>query len=171
MIHDVLCVGRRAPPGKCQIQPSRVKVRSRLIHFVPKESKCLPTETQRGLLQPTLAHPRPPDVHAPSSVWVPSLTVPSTVPGAQQTLGGHRTPKTPFPWCVSVPGHGKWLRGAAGGQNHRDKGRNRGSQARLTQSSREGQRKGVDLYLSESGKSYSQCKGTWWRGRLGQFCY
>ena len=38
--HDLLCVGRRAPPGTCQIQPSRVKVRSRLIRFVPKESKC-----------------------------------------------------------------------------------------------------------------------------------
>nr|XP_020754745.1 HHIP-like protein 1 isoform X2 [Odocoileus virginianus texanus] len=50
VVYKMIDPSRRAPPGKCQIQPSRVKVRSRLIHFVPKESKCLPTETQRGLL-------------------------------------------------------------------------------------------------------------------------
>ena len=38
--------------------------------------------------------------------------------------------------------------------------RNSGSQARLTQSSREGQRTEVDLYVSESGTSYSQHTGT-----------
>lgn len=57
--HDVLCVGRRAPPGKCQIQPSRVKVRSRLIHFVPKESKCLPTGDTGGFCSPHLPTPAP----------------------------------------------------------------------------------------------------------------
>ena len=58
--HDILCVGRRAPPGKCQIQPSRVKVRSRLIHFVPKESKCLPTRDTEGASAAHTCPPPPP---------------------------------------------------------------------------------------------------------------
>lgn len=40
---DLLCVfGRRAPPGKCKIHPAQVTVKSHLIPFVPKESKCSP---------------------------------------------------------------------------------------------------------------------------------
>lgn len=31
---------RRAPPGKCRVEPVPVKVKSKLIKFVPKESKC-----------------------------------------------------------------------------------------------------------------------------------
>lgn len=31
---------RRAPPGKCRVEPSPVKVKSKRIPFVPKESKC-----------------------------------------------------------------------------------------------------------------------------------
>lgn len=31
---------RRAPPGKCRVEPSPVKVKSKRIQFVPKESKC-----------------------------------------------------------------------------------------------------------------------------------
>lgn len=53
------CVGRRAPPGKCQIQPAQVKVKSRLIHFMPKESKCPPAGTQQGRGTPAV-HAQPP---------------------------------------------------------------------------------------------------------------
>uniref|UniRef100_A0A8C0ZLG8 SRCR domain-containing protein n=1 Tax=Castor canadensis TaxID=51338 RepID=A0A8C0ZLG8_CASCN len=37
VIYKVIDPSRRAPPGKCQIHPAQVKVRSRLIPFVPKE--------------------------------------------------------------------------------------------------------------------------------------
>ncbi|KAM5239914.1 LOW QUALITY PROTEIN: HHIP-like protein 1 [Hipposideros larvatus] len=37
VVYKMIDPSRRAPPGKCQIQPAQVKVRSRLIHFVPKE--------------------------------------------------------------------------------------------------------------------------------------
>lgn len=48
---DLLCVfGRRAPPGKCKIRPAQVKVKSRLIPFVPKESKY--SSVGKGLLLP-----------------------------------------------------------------------------------------------------------------------
>ncbi|XP_033622629.1 HHIP-like protein 1, partial [Fukomys damarensis] len=40
VVYKVIDPSRRAPPGKCHIQPAQVKVRSRLIPFVPKESKC-----------------------------------------------------------------------------------------------------------------------------------
>ncbi|EPQ14949.1 Cholesterol 24-hydroxylase [Myotis brandtii] len=37
VIYKIIDPSRRAPPGKCQIQPAQVTVRSRLIRFVPKE--------------------------------------------------------------------------------------------------------------------------------------
>ncbi|XP_053457098.1 HHIP-like protein 1 isoform X2 [Nycticebus coucang] len=37
VIYKVIDPSRRAPPGKCQIHPAQVKVKSRLVHFVPKE--------------------------------------------------------------------------------------------------------------------------------------
>uniref|UniRef100_A0A8C2R3B7 Glucose/Sorbosone dehydrogenase domain-containing protein n=1 Tax=Capra hircus TaxID=9925 RepID=A0A8C2R3B7_CAPHI len=121
VVYKMIDPSRRAPPGKCQIQPSQVKVRSRLIHFVPKESKCLPAGDTEGVSTAHTCPSHPPDVHAPSWVWMPflgSLTGPSTVPGTQQTLRGRGTPETPFPWCASVPGHGRQLRGAASVRTH-----------------------------------------------------
>ncbi|EHH28164.1 hypothetical protein EGK_18536, partial [Macaca mulatta] len=38
VVYKIIDPSRRAPPGKCQIQPAQVKIRSRLIPFVPKES-------------------------------------------------------------------------------------------------------------------------------------
>ncbi|XP_025775186.1 HHIP-like protein 1 [Puma concolor] len=38
VVYKVIDPSRRAPPGTCHIQPSRVKVRSRLIRFVPRET-------------------------------------------------------------------------------------------------------------------------------------
>ncbi|XP_029806767.1 HHIP-like protein 1, partial [Suricata suricatta] len=37
VVYKVIDPSRRAPPGTCQTQPTQVKVRSRLIRFVPKE--------------------------------------------------------------------------------------------------------------------------------------
>ncbi|XP_025868344.2 HHIP-like protein 1 isoform X3 [Vulpes vulpes] len=37
VVYKVIDPSRRAPPGKCRIQPAQVKVRSHLIRFVPKE--------------------------------------------------------------------------------------------------------------------------------------
>lgn len=33
-------LSRTAPPGKCRVEPSPVKVKSKRIPFVPKESEC-----------------------------------------------------------------------------------------------------------------------------------
>uniref|UniRef100_A0A8C2W1G6 Soluble scavenger receptor cysteine-rich domain-containing protein SSC5D n=1 Tax=Chinchilla lanigera TaxID=34839 RepID=A0A8C2W1G6_CHILA len=52
VIYKVIDPSRRAPPGKCQIHPAPVKVRSRLIPFVPKEKfiwtpESTPSPTKR----------------------------------------------------------------------------------------------------------------------------
>lgn len=40
MCTNLFCLGnRRAPPGKCSIKPSPVKIKGKLIHFHPKEGK------------------------------------------------------------------------------------------------------------------------------------
>lgn len=83
--HDLLCViGRRAPPGKCQIHPTQVKVRSRLIPFVPKESKCLLVVLwgEGELLQPAPCRPPRQVLGASMGPRGPSLApLPSSLPG------------------------------------------------------------------------------------------
>ncbi|XP_046936078.1 LOW QUALITY PROTEIN: HHIP-like protein 1 [Lynx rufus] len=70
VVYKVIDPSRRAPPGTCQIQPSRVKVRSRLIRFVPKEKfirreESTPRPTARAPTKaprrsrPTAARPAP----------------------------------------------------------------------------------------------------------------
>uniref|UniRef100_G3TYX8 Soluble scavenger receptor cysteine-rich domain-containing protein SSC5D n=1 Tax=Loxodonta africana TaxID=9785 RepID=G3TYX8_LOXAF len=54
VIYKVIDPSRRAPPGKCQIQPAQVKVRSRLIRFVPKEKFIRTTESTP---RPTVRRP------------------------------------------------------------------------------------------------------------------
>ncbi|XP_032965261.1 HHIP-like protein 1 isoform X2 [Rhinolophus ferrumequinum] len=70
VVYKMIDPSRRAPPGKCQIQPAQVKVRSRLIHFVPKEkfirrAESTPRPTARATTKaprhsrPTAARPAP----------------------------------------------------------------------------------------------------------------
>ncbi|KAI5162478.1 Hhip-Like Protein 1 [Manis pentadactyla] len=68
VVYKVADPSRRAPPGKCQIQPTQVKVRSRLIHFVPKERFIRRTETpQRSTaITPTKAPRRSRPTAAPA---------------------------------------------------------------------------------------------------------
>ncbi|KAB0403933.1 hypothetical protein E2I00_004648, partial [Balaenoptera physalus] len=78
----------RAPPGKCQIQPSQVKVRSRLIHFVPKEGKCPPSWGHSG--SSCSPHPLPlfQMWMLPAGPGCPSLApMPSPGPHTQEILG------------------------------------------------------------------------------------
>lgn len=130
--HDLLCVGRRAPPGKCQIQPAQVKVRSRLIHFVPKESKCLPTRTQWGRGAPA-AHTQLTHRCGSSQLDLGALLGPC----AHSVLGTHQWNSLnphPLVCCVPVPGHG----GGGGGPKRMqvlegDKRRNSWCQERYIQ--------------------------------------
>ncbi|XP_004434433.1 PREDICTED: HHIP-like protein 1 [Ceratotherium simum simum] len=45
VVYKVIDPSRRAPPGKCRIHPAQVKVRSRLVRFVPKEKFIRRTES------------------------------------------------------------------------------------------------------------------------------
>ncbi|XP_023575408.1 HHIP-like protein 1 [Octodon degus] len=54
VVYKVVDPSRRAPPGKCQIHPAPVQVRSRLIPFVPKEKFIW---TPGSTLSPTVRTP------------------------------------------------------------------------------------------------------------------
>uniref|UniRef100_A0A8D2CJS7 SRCR domain-containing protein n=1 Tax=Sciurus vulgaris TaxID=55149 RepID=A0A8D2CJS7_SCIVU len=59
VIYKVIDPSRRAPPGKCQIHPAHVKVRSRLIPFVPKEKFIrTPESTPRPTVRAPTKAPR-----------------------------------------------------------------------------------------------------------------
>uniref|UniRef100_A0A665UJL7 Si:ch211-136a13.1 n=1 Tax=Echeneis naucrates TaxID=173247 RepID=A0A665UJL7_ECHNA len=48
IIYKIVDPSRRAPPGKCRIKPSHVKVKGKLIHFYPKEGRGRGDHRGRG---------------------------------------------------------------------------------------------------------------------------
>uniref|UniRef100_A0A8C3FFP4 HHIP like 1 n=1 Tax=Chrysemys picta bellii TaxID=8478 RepID=A0A8C3FFP4_CHRPI len=58
VVYKIVDTSRRAPPGKCRVEPLSVKVKSRLIKFVPKEKLIVKTPTQRPRLRTTTKAPR-----------------------------------------------------------------------------------------------------------------
>uniref|UniRef100_A0A8C0HUM8 Soluble scavenger receptor cysteine-rich domain-containing protein SSC5D n=1 Tax=Balaenoptera musculus TaxID=9771 RepID=A0A8C0HUM8_BALMU len=80
VVYKMIDPSRRAPPGKCQIQPAQVKVRSRLIHFVPKEEFIRTTEST----------PRP---TAPAPTKAPRRSRPTTAPLAPTLRPSRPTPR------------------------------------------------------------------------------
>ncbi|NXG93238.1 HIPL1 protein, partial [Stercorarius parasiticus] len=94
VVYKVVDTSRRAPPGKCRVEPSPVKVKSKRIQFVPKEKLIVKTPTPRPRLKATTEVPqgsrRDPDTsRAPAVDWVDQAPPP---PG-----NGSRTPTTPAP--------------------------------------------------------------------------
>uniref|UniRef100_A0A3B4AD39 SRCR domain-containing protein n=1 Tax=Periophthalmus magnuspinnatus TaxID=409849 RepID=A0A3B4AD39_9GOBI len=77
VIYKVVDPSRRAPPGKCGVKPSPVKIKGKLIHFYPKEGETTPTRkpttattTTTTTLPPTTATPAAPPTTSPP----PTLT-------------------------------------------------------------------------------------------------
>ncbi|NXT26494.1 HIPL1 protein, partial [Syrrhaptes paradoxus] len=94
VVYKVVDTSRRAPPGKCQVEPSPVKVKSKLIRFVPKEKLIVKTPTPRPRLKATAEVPPGgrPDLdtpHTPAVDWVDQAPPP---PGTH-----NRTPTTRAP--------------------------------------------------------------------------
>ncbi|XP_054423633.1 HHIP-like protein 1 [Pteronotus mesoamericanus] len=102
VVYKVIDPSRRAPPGKCQIQPAQVKVRSRLIHFVPKEKFIRRAEsTPQPTARATTRAPRRRRPTAPPPVPTPSRAPrrarptrrparPTQQPGGRRTTGRQR---------------------------------------------------------------------------------
>ncbi|NWX80002.1 HIPL1 protein, partial [Alca torda] len=94
VVYKVVDTSRRAPPGKCRVEPSPVKVKSKRIQFVPKEKLIVKTPTPHPRLKATTEVPqgsrRDPDTsRAPAVDWVDQAPPP---PGNRS-----RTPTTPAP--------------------------------------------------------------------------
>ncbi|XP_023376248.1 HHIP-like protein 1 [Pteropus vampyrus] len=68
VVYKVIDPSRRAPPGKCQIQPAQVKVKSRLIHFVPKEMAELRAKKYGPVVRVNVFHKTSVIVTSPESV-------------------------------------------------------------------------------------------------------
>ncbi|XP_025126829.2 HHIP-like protein 1 [Bubalus kerabau] len=86
VVYKMIDPSRRAPPGKCQIQPSWVKVRSRLIPFVPKEKFIRRTESTP---RPTKAPRRSRPTAAPPAP-TPRPPRPTSRPGRRRGSGRRR---------------------------------------------------------------------------------
>ncbi|KAM5176961.1 HHIP-like protein 1 [Callospermophilus lateralis] len=86
VIYKVIDPSRRAPPGKCQIYPTQVKVRSRLIPFVPKEKFI---RTPESTPRPTKAPRRTRPTAAPRTP-TPRPARPTRRPGGRRGGGRRR---------------------------------------------------------------------------------
>uniref|UniRef100_A0A8C9FLB1 SRCR domain-containing protein n=1 Tax=Pavo cristatus TaxID=9049 RepID=A0A8C9FLB1_PAVCR len=109
VVYKVVDTSRRAPPGKCQVEPLPVKVKSKLVKFVPKEKLIVKTPTPRPRLRTTTEAPRrgwpdPATSHTPAldrvdqapvnrSVMLVPATAPSPKPGKGERKGQRRKKK------------------------------------------------------------------------------
>ncbi|NXN74061.1 HIPL1 protein, partial [Himantopus himantopus] len=94
VVYKVVDASRRAPPGKCRVEPSPVKVKSKRIPFVPKEKLIVKTPTPRPRLKAVTEVPQGgrPDLdtsRVPAVDWVDQAPPP---PGNRSG-----TPTTPAP--------------------------------------------------------------------------
>ncbi|KAM6073690.1 HHIP-like protein 1 isoform 1-T1 [Chlamydotis macqueenii] len=94
VVYKVVDTSRRAPPGKCRVEPSPVKVKSKRIQFVPKEKLIMKTTTPRPRLKATAEAPRGgrPDTQTPRT---PAVEWVDQVPPPPRNRS--RTPTTPAP--------------------------------------------------------------------------
>lgn len=164
------CVGRRAPPGKCQIQPTQVKVKSRLIRFVPKESKCPATGTQQGRGTPA-AHARPPLHQMWSFQLDPDVLSWPLCPALCQAHIRHSVKwvellKPSSTLVMSASPRPRDCRSHRGAKGDIDSVR----QGTLRFLERDRERGCVCVWTGNIGKSYSRSKGLYRREYLGWAC-
>ncbi|KAM8807967.1 HHIP-like protein 1 [Eudromia elegans] len=88
VIYKVVDTSRRAPPGKCQVEPLPVKVKSKLIKFVPKEKLIVETPTLR------LDTP-PPTTTTTTTTTTSTTTAPRPRAGGGARRGQRRKKKQP----------------------------------------------------------------------------
>nr|XP_044630236.1 LOW QUALITY PROTEIN: HHIP-like protein 1 [Equus asinus] len=102
VVYKVTDPSRRAPPGKCRIQPTQVKVRSRLVRFVPKEKFIRRTEsTPRPTARAPTNAPRRSRPTAAPPAPTPRPARPTARPGGRRgggaAAGGGRGTADPAP--------------------------------------------------------------------------
>ncbi|KAM6202879.1 HHIP-like protein 1 [Rhynchocyon petersi] len=91
VIYKVIDPSRRAPPGKCQIHPAQVKVKSRLIRFVPKEKFIRRAEsTPRPTARTPTKAPRRSRPTVPAPATTPRPAKPTRRPGGRRGGGRRR---------------------------------------------------------------------------------
>ncbi|XP_072318535.1 HHIP-like protein 1 [Eucyclogobius newberryi] len=116
VIYKIVDPSRRAPPGKCSVKPSPVKIKGKLIHFHPKEefvidkkptttpvpttTRSTTTTTRRPSppLKPPIFKPTPPR-RKPKSTTVPPTTKAKTREPTTATL-----PPTTLQATPAAPG-------------------------------------------------------------------
>ncbi|XP_047449151.1 HHIP-like protein 1 [Mugil cephalus] len=79
IIYKIVDTSRRAPPGKCTIKPSPVKIKGKLVHFHPKEEFVInrkPTTTP----VPTTTTPRTTTTRKPPSRKSPIIIIKPPMP-------------------------------------------------------------------------------------------
>ncbi|NXN25524.1 HIPL1 protein, partial [Nycticryphes semicollaris] len=102
VVYKVVDTSRRAPPGKCRVEPSSVKVKSKRIPFVPKEKLIVNTPAPRPRLKATTEVPqggrRNPDTsHAPAVDWVDQVPPPAGNRSRTTTTTPAPSGRTPKP--------------------------------------------------------------------------
>ncbi|CAL1570327.1 unnamed protein product [Knipowitschia caucasica] len=126
VIYKVVDPSRRAPPGKCSVKPSPVKIKGKLIHFHPKEEFVIdkkltttpvPTTTTRTTtttrrplppLKPPIFKPTPPRRKSKSTTTPTTTRAQTKIPTRNPTstpvpttVASSTTPERPLPTLTS----------------------------------------------------------------------
>ncbi|KAM9801628.1 HHIP-like protein 1 [Neosynchiropus ocellatus] len=104
VIYKIVDPSRRAPPGKCSVKPSPVKIKGKLIHFYPKEEYIInkkPTTTPA----PTTATRKPPPPTKTTRKATPSPAVknPTKKPPPTAATATRKTTQTRKSATVKAP--------------------------------------------------------------------
>ncbi|NXJ61849.1 HIPL1 protein, partial [Rostratula benghalensis] len=102
VVYKVVDTSRRAPPGKCRVEPSSVKVKSKRIPFVPKEKLIVNTPAPRPRLKATTEVPQggrrdPVASRAPAVDWVDQVPPPAGNRSRTTTTTPAPSGRTPKP--------------------------------------------------------------------------
>ncbi|XP_031968277.1 HHIP-like protein 1 [Corvus moneduloides] len=112
VVYKVVDTSRRAPPGKCRVEPSPVKVKSKRIPFVPKEKFIMKTPTPNPRLTTTTEAPwgGVPDPKTPRTPAGDRVRTPRPGKGGEQR-GQRRRKKPPVDGSVRLMRQGRRGRG------------------------------------------------------------
>ncbi|XP_053728921.1 HHIP-like protein 1 isoform X2 [Synchiropus splendidus] len=104
VIYKIVDPSRRAPPGKCSVKPSPVKIKGKLVHFYPKEEYIINKKPTTTPAPTTTTRKPPPTTKTPRKATPsPAVKNPTKKPPAAAATTTRKTGQTRKAPTVKAP--------------------------------------------------------------------